>query len=252
MLRGSWLVLAIALAGCIQFERGGAYACTSFDDCADAESCAGGLCLEIAPLARLGGKDARAWAVAWVQWIQELPLTTHPLYDGTGEQCALGQPDDAFFLAGNEIYYGGSTSRSCTVPAGRPLVFPLFWWVDDNNGRPVAERITEAEMKQSVLSAANSVVEVVLELDGRTFDAGVLRALRLNPISLAYHVHDADPVYPPQPDQTTEVSPAYLDGYFVVLPPLRPGQHALRFGSTYTGADGAQASVDSRYLLEVQ
>ena len=166
MLRASSLALALALGGCIEFDRGGAYACDTFDECASTPaemgqwSCFEGACLSIAPLGpgeKLGGWTEEQAALAWAKWLQGLPLATHPLYDGTGEQCANGQPGDAFFLAGTDIAYGGSTTRSCTVPAGRPLVFPLFWWVIDNNGRPPAERLGEAEMKDWVLEAADSV-----------------------------------------------------------------------------------------------
>ncbi|MFI6323767.1 hypothetical protein ACIBG8_40000 [Nonomuraea sp. NPDC050556] len=42
--------------------------------------------------------------------------------DPTGAFAAEGQPDDVWFLAGT---FGGKAKRSCHVPAGRPLFFPL-------------------------------------------------------------------------------------------------------------------------------
>ena len=45
-----------------------------------------------------------------------------PVEDQTGEFCALGQPDDVWFLAGT---FGGRVARTCEIPAGRPLAFPV-------------------------------------------------------------------------------------------------------------------------------
>ncbi|MFC9760077.1 hypothetical protein ACFU9B_44635 [Streptomyces sp. NPDC057592] len=43
--------------------------------------------------------------------------------DTTGEHAHWRQSSDVWFLAGT---YGGRVVRRCTVPAGRPLFFPVF------------------------------------------------------------------------------------------------------------------------------
>ncbi|MFC6080432.1 signal protein [Sphaerisporangium aureirubrum] len=58
----------------------------------------------------------------WWTWAATEGEATSPLSDTTGERCARNQPDDLWFLAGTS---GGLVRRTCVVPAGRPLVFPL-------------------------------------------------------------------------------------------------------------------------------
>ncbi|WP_211343247.1 signal protein [Actinomadura pelletieri] len=42
--------------------------------------------------------------------------------DTDGAHCAVGQPNDLWFLAGT---FGGTVRRTCTVPPGRDLVAPI-------------------------------------------------------------------------------------------------------------------------------
>ena len=58
---------------------------------------------------------------AWWTWSESAPPEQNPVLDRTGEHCAVGQPDDVWFLAGT---YGGAAQRDCAVPAGRALVLP--------------------------------------------------------------------------------------------------------------------------------
>jgi hypothetical protein len=43
--------------------------------------------------------------------------------DTSGRWCAAKQPSDVWFLAGT---FGGSVKRTCTIPRGRPLYFPIL------------------------------------------------------------------------------------------------------------------------------
>jgi hypothetical protein len=64
------------------------------------------------------------WSGRWWQWALSIPLATNPLVDTTGAHCGVGQTGHVWFLAG----LGGglqSATRSCTVPAGTMLFFPV-------------------------------------------------------------------------------------------------------------------------------
>ncbi len=68
------------------------------------------------------GKPGRVLAARWWQW--GCPESGRsPISDKTGALAGQNQPDDVWFLAGT---FGGSAERHCTVPAGRPLFFPVF------------------------------------------------------------------------------------------------------------------------------
>ena len=63
------------------------------------------------------------WSAEWWQWVLGIPQATNPQLDTTGEFCDVNQPASPFwFLAGT---FGGDAARSCTIPAGKLLFFPL-------------------------------------------------------------------------------------------------------------------------------
>src|SRR5262245_34860597 len=59
----------------------------------------------------------------WWQWALSIPTDVNPQTDGTGEDCMVGQRGEIWFLAG--ILGGGTVTRTCSVPAGKSLFFPL-------------------------------------------------------------------------------------------------------------------------------
>ncbi|MFD6417225.1 hypothetical protein [Streptomyces sp. NPDC060194] len=69
--------------------------------------------------ARAGGEMAGRW---W-KWALSAPEERSPVRDETGEHAGWRQPADVWFLAGT---YGGRVERRCTIPAGRPLFFPVL------------------------------------------------------------------------------------------------------------------------------
>ncbi|MDA1387137.1 hypothetical protein [Glycomyces lechevalierae] len=59
---------------------------------------------------------------AWWSWAGSKPIGSGPVEDETGEACATNQGSEVWFLAGT---YGGRIERSCDIPAGMPIVFPI-------------------------------------------------------------------------------------------------------------------------------
>jgi hypothetical protein len=60
----------------------------------------------------------------WWSWAADAPKGRNPIADGSGKYCTQDQPDDVFFLAGSFGETG--VERRCTVPAGKPVYFPLL------------------------------------------------------------------------------------------------------------------------------
>lgn len=64
------------------------------------------------------------WTAYWWKWLISIPRFRNPAFDDTGEfggtfQCT----PDVWFLAGT---FGGSADRSCTVPTGKAILYPVI------------------------------------------------------------------------------------------------------------------------------
>jgi hypothetical protein len=60
----------------------------------------------------------------WWQWALSIPTSVNPQTDTTGEFSVVGQRGPIWFLAGT--FGGGTATRSCSVPQGAALFFPVI------------------------------------------------------------------------------------------------------------------------------
>lgn len=58
----------------------------------------------------------------WWTWALSEPVGTNPVADEDGSDCERNQPSDVWFLAGT---FGTHAKRTCSVPEGVPVAFPL-------------------------------------------------------------------------------------------------------------------------------
>ncbi|MER6825093.1 signal protein [Streptosporangium sp. NPDC000563] len=148
----------------------------------------------------------------WWTWAASEGESTNPVMDTTGEFCDRNQPEDVWFLAGT---FGGTSQRTCRVPAGRPMVFPL-----------VNRLCSEAKCKKFL-----AIAEGGATLDGE-------------PVALE-RMEDDDVVVTGVADNplTGEEGKtrSYACGIWARLQPLRPGRHTLTIrgsaGDFHTGVD---------------
>jgi hypothetical protein len=75
-----------------------------------------------------GGKSYEQWAAKWWQWAESIPYPINPIYDTTGADCAVSQHGRVWFLAGTS---GFDATRSCTIPAGKMIFFPIINYLND-------------------------------------------------------------------------------------------------------------------------
>ena len=169
----------------------------------------------------------------WWAWHYGMPQAGNPVLDTTGADCANGQPDDVFFLAGT---YGESVRRTCTLPAGRPIFFPIVNINADNGGVPADMLATEAELTGFVSDSMDAIDTLSLEIDGASWDTEALRELRVD-TRFAYDVPDVHPNIYDRYDVvfSGHVEPAFTDGYWVYLPPLPAGTHHIAFTASDAG-----------------
>lgn len=69
------------------------------------------------------GLSYREWSARWWDWVLSIPPSMNPNLDTTGAFCTQGQSGHVWFLAET---FGGSATRTCAVPAGTMLFFPIL------------------------------------------------------------------------------------------------------------------------------
>jgi hypothetical protein len=198
---------------------------------------------------RAGGPPPHAQlAAAWWQWVLEEPSQTNPLLDTTGAACANGQPRAlVWYLAGT--LDSEPVSRSCTVPVGRALFFPMvnLFYGAFLNDPPETRTIEYARDQVACVAGSTGTVTV----DGR-------------PLTGRWIVHERSRVFRVQlpednifgltPDVATDLvlSPSVDEGFYVLLPPLRRGTHAIRIQSTLSPSCPFSSTTDVAYTILVR
>ena len=171
--------------------------------------------LLVPPGESVGGTSQSEWSRLWWQWAASFEHSQSPVADLTGELCAGKQSGTVWFLAGT--YGTARTVRTCTVPRGKYLFFPLINYVvrPSANGAPncLAVMSSAARMTDQVFS-------LLLDVDG------------IRHTDLAQHrqatrgCFDLGALAEPK----VRIFPAAANGYYVMLRPLPPGRHTLNFG----------------------
>ncbi len=198
------------------------------------------------------GKSLADWGSAWWQWLYSLPATNHPVLDVTGEHCATGQSGDVFFLAGT---FGGPGERTCDVPADKALLFPILNAAFDNGGYPVEEHATEEALRADLTAFLAGTRDVSLQIDAELYDHDDLAAHLIPVTEFTYTMPLEDSIYElwELPVETSPVT-SYSGGYYVLLDPLPPGLHHIRFKATHVGdpeTPDDDFAIDMIYHLQV-
>jgi serine/threonine protein kinase len=200
---------------------------------------------------RLNGRSYEQLAAEWLRWTLEMPLTNsagaiHPTRDSTQFNVSEGQTLDVWFLASPF----GTIHRSCTIPPGKALFFPLFnVWVSTLEAPPFYGK-TSVDQAANALYFAGHIASTFCELDGRSIS---------NPDDfrvLGPRVNISAPTPWLQGDVGGK-GMATVAGYFVFVAPLTPGRHTLRFGGsirlTYPQDPmDMHASFDTTYAITVE
>jgi hypothetical protein len=176
------------------------------------------------------GNTYGEWTARWWQWLLAIPADKNPNLDTTGQHCAEGQAGPVWFLAGS---FGGSFTRSCTVPAGKALLLPVQNTIFGAGVFDCTPTVPDAlcdlnAIRQS--AAANQDDPQRLEAKVDAFRVENLRNFRVQSPAILLTYPDDNVVAflfgaaVPGGAYTPNVS----DGYWLFLPPLSKGQHTIR------------------------
>jgi hypothetical protein len=171
--------------------------------------------------AKVYGKTYGEWSAAWWEWVVSIPGPDNPLLQDGETDCGIGQGGKVWFLAGT---VGGAAERSCTIPAGKALLYPLlnsFFY----NGP--GEDYTEAEKRAQLdFFVANFSCQLNSSLNGVPTAYSRIAARAQSPgFTLEFPAGNIFGV--PAGHVDDEV---IADGHWVMIPPLTEGEYELSFG----------------------
>lgn len=168
----------------------------------------------------VGGLSQAEWSRVWWQWAASFEPGESPVADLTGEKCGNGQSGDVWFLAGT--FGTRRTTRTCRVPRGKFLFFPLINYVTaptEGPGMPCAE----ARRLVDVMTREPDVL--VLDVDDvRVPDLLFRRQVTEECFDLGSRRQPPVRVYP-----------AAAAGFYAMLRPLPPGRHVINLGGRLPG-----------------
>jgi hypothetical protein len=183
----------------------------------------------------------------WWEWALSIPANFHdsspvinpddfnPLFapdDPQGKttgNCELGQHGDVWFLAASSNPPIGGT-RSCTVPAGRQIFFPVInaeCSKAEKNGTVFAEFSTCAKglMDKVTIASLQAAIDGMSITNLQTFRFQSPLFMFVTPKDNPLNALDGFPT-PPIPSGP---SPSVSDGFWLLFKPLSVGQHVITY-----------------------
>jgi hypothetical protein len=208
------------------------------------------------------GRTYSEWSAEWEQWAYSLPYDHHPLFDTAG--CSTGQSGPVWFLGGKfcspEVGNCSPTSavRSCTVPTGTALYFPVvvagcLGIEADNDLCFGVSPASITAMRAALAHEMDQTTNLQVIVDGKSVKGNLKTDFRVqSPVWTAVLPEDNLPQGNGETIPATPEGQTYWgvdDGVYVMLQPLPRGAHTLRFMGTFPQAD---FSLDITYNLTVQ
>lgn len=160
-----------------------------------------------------------------LKWALGAPASGNPLLDEDGVLAQVGNNGPVFFVAGSIL--GAPTVRTFTVPAGRPIFFPVI-----NN------LLIETPPPECAGSVACALARVSPFIDDATALKATLDGLNLLATGVSAFRQTSSALFSiALPDDNLFGAPkgsydAVSDGYWVAVEGLSAGPHTLAFGAT--------------------
>lgn len=207
------------------------------------------------PHATVAGKSLGQWAAEWVKWLYKTPASQNAVTDKTGSKAYTNQPNDAFFLAGT--LDGSKVSRKVTVPAGKPLFFPVVnsFWINIDKAIPGVQETPDPPFDSNLAG-------IKANLDA-TFKG----------ITSSFATVDGNPVYGMSTHRETYYGSGFpvtfasknvfglpagslgkksmTTGIYLMIKPLSVGTHTIHFGGVNKFYN-PDASQDNTYTITVK
>lgn len=205
----------------------------------------------------VAGISQATLANEWFAWILMTPSANNPLTnDPTGANAGVNNNGPVFLLAGSPG--GGFISRTITVPAGKPLFFPLINNTDLELSPGVAASVgaqtCQGEPNPDACALAfitppQTPSGLVATLNGTPLDPNLnsdyamyfQQSSTLVPVNLPPgNVFSSVFGYPADPG-----AEFVQNGYYMAIDGLQPGTYTLVFGATDAVTDVTFGAIDT-------
>jgi hypothetical protein len=192
------------------------------------------------------GRSYGELSAAFWQWSLSIPVANHPLFDNG--DCSVGQSGDVWFIgprfciSGSSDCNQGSITRSCSIPRGKAIFFPKVSAEDSapeepafgcgTSLAPLIAGTTDELAQCAQFYYFYGVTSVSAEIDGVVVP------------NLMKDFHVQSPVYGytmPNDNLLNAIGegpypagnyfPAVANGVYVLLSPLSPGRHVIKFSA---------------------
>ena len=163
----------------------------------------------------------------WWQFAISVPTTVNPLVDSTGADCMVGQRGPVWFLAGT--FFGGTATRTCSIPEGQALFFPVINSVQINSPG-VCGQVGSVGVKALRAAAApfiDTATNLSVQVDGNAVKT--LVRVRSQVFAATFPVDNIfnAPCGGPGTVPAGVYSPSVDDGVYALVMPLSVGSHTL-------------------------
>jgi len=204
----------------------------------------------IPPHGRPYGLTYGEWGAQWWRWAYSFPLAQFPPLQSGEVDCSLGQSGSVWFLA---VTVGqGPVTRSCTIPAGKALFFPIITYLNDYpcpdpNFQPPPGQTLEEFLTEGAAAIIDAVTQLEVVVDGQHLnDLFSYRA------TSRLFTFTADPsLVALDPCVTGTSQFGVTDGYWILLRPLSPGPHTIFFHAVLDFGGGNTFEVQVTYNLTI-
>lgn len=208
----------------------------------------------VEPGRTLFGKSYNELTGEWSNWIQKEPLETNPASDPDGRFCHLNQRGKIWYLAGT---FGGVDDRTCEVPRGKAIFFPIFAVVSfapDFLKEPPCQVLTKkvdqirCDVNDDIAIAPN--VGLKVRIDGKRVPDLFAYRVQSEPGGFTFKL---GPLFEEEDFGSLSPGPrfpAVADGYWILLKPLPVGKHEVRFSADFD-TDG-NPDLGANYTLIVK
>lgn len=202
------------------------------------------------------GATYSSWAASWQQWAASIPASEHPLFDKA--DCSKGQSGPVWFLGGKFCVAGDAACgaepavRSCTVPRGTALFFPVVNFGCLNGEAEMGycgDKAVITVMRSVIGDTIGQTVALQVTLDGMPVKGELLKDFRVQSPVYTAVLPEGNLL---QAIGETVAAGTYWgvdDGVYIMLPPLPPGDHTLNFKGTFPQFN---FTVDFTYKLTVE
>jgi hypothetical protein len=190
----------------------------------------------------------RQLSAEWWQWAFSIPVSENPILDGTGEKCVVGQRGPVWFLAGNT---GGMTTRTCAMPEGLALFFPVFNSVNVDTPNVCGqgpERIPVEDLRAAIAAIIDGATNLLVEVDGEPIEKLPRVQSKVFAVALPEDNFSDEGCAPFGGVPAGVYAPAVADGYYVQLKPPEVGNHTLHI---HAENPSAGFTLDVTYSLTV-